>query len=85
VPVLAAVLDLLARSRLDAHLGLEAARSQLRAPEAFLDSTGSPTSPQKGTHHASPTMCPGFTWDTGHTLTPQTNKRLGSHTATPHH
>jgi hypothetical protein len=33
--------------------------------------TGSPTSPQKGTHHASPTMCPGFTWDTGHTLTPQ--------------
>ena len=53
--------------------------------EAFLDSTGSPTSPQKGTHHASPCMRPGFTWDTGHTLTPQSNKWLGYLTASPHH
>ncbi|CAN0453015.1 unnamed protein product [Hapterophycus canaliculatus] len=30
-------------------------------------------------------MCPGFTWNTGHTLTPQSNKWLGYLPASPHH
>ncbi len=38
--------------------------------EAFLDSTGSPTSPKTARHHASPTMGHGFTCTPGYTLTP---------------
>ena len=43
--------------------------------EAFLDSTGTSNIPNNlGTHHASPYMQNGFTYPTGHTLTPQSNK-----------
>ncbi|VZH86254.1 hypothetical protein FRC0190_02174 [Corynebacterium rouxii] len=35
--------------------------------EAFLDSTGSPTSTKRSTHHASPTMRHGFTYATSAT------------------
>ena len=54
--------------------------------EAFLDSTGSPTSPNnRATHHASHTMTMAFHTPSCHTLTPQSNKWLGYHTASPHH
>ncbi len=54
--------------------------------EAFLDSTGSPTSPQKGaTHHASGIMTGGFTYRSPYTLAPQSNKWLSYPTASPHH
>ena len=52
--------------------------------EAFLDSIGSPTSPQTGTHHASPIKLYGFTNTAGHTLTPQSNQWLGYLPASPH-
>ena len=43
--------------------------------EAFLDSTGTSNIPNKlGTHHASPYMQNGFTYPTGHTLTPQSTQ-----------
>lgn len=34
---------------------------QQHSLEAFLDSMGSPSSPQSATHHLSPLMSPGFT------------------------
>ena len=54
--------------------------------EAFLDSTGSLTSPsKKATHHASGLTWHGFTYTTPYTLTPQSNKWPSYPTASPHH
>ena len=40
---------------------------------------------RRATHHASHTMTMAFHTPSCHTLTPQSNKWLGYHTASPHH
>ena len=52
--------------------------------EAFLDSIGSPNSPQRVCITPHPSMQNGFTNPAGHTLTPQSNKWLGYLPASPH-
>ena len=53
--------------------------------EAFLDSTGSPASPNKGYASRLTQKQHGFTYAACHTLTPQSNKWPSYLPASPHH
>ena len=52
--------------------------------EAFLDSIGSPTSPQRVRITPHPSCTPDLPTGAGHTLTPQSNKWLGYLPVSPH-
>lgn len=52
--------------------------------EAFLDSTGSPTSPQRVRITPHTSCAPDLPLGTCHTLTPQSNKWLGYQPVSPH-